>query len=187
MADSGQWHADVVETVDASENEAVIVALREFESSLIAANEIRDRALLADTSTRLESFAQALGQGETITSSKASLGQMIEWTARGLREKASDSDQDWDGVGAALAFLESFIEQLEDVFNGNDIPTPSREAREWFRHRGLWVYLERRDDGFWASLYRISAGDELVAPDYGRGATPDSAVERARQRYEQEQ
>ena len=57
----------------------------------------------------------------------------------------------------------------------------------WFEQRGFGVRINReRDDLVWADLTRLPSG-RIVAPKYGRGETPLSAAQSAKQRYAVEQ
>jgi hypothetical protein len=65
----------------------------------------------------------------------------------------------------------------------NDEPV---DAEEWLRDRGFGVVVEERDGVFWAHLTRLTS-NRVVAPDYGRGDSPENAIKSARSRYEVEQ
>jgi hypothetical protein len=68
-------------------------------------------------------------------------------------------------------------------------PEPANQASEqvkaFFLDRGLTIVVSQSDGGFWAGL--LNASGRMVAPRYGRGATPGEAADRAMRRHLEEQ
>jgi hypothetical protein len=60
------------------------------------------------------------------------------------------------------------------------------EVSSWFRSRGFELAVSKEGADWWASLTPMASPAAPIAR-YGRGDTPEAAVLRARERYDQEQ
>lgn len=66
------------------------------------------------------------------------------------------------------------------------VPRAEEAAATWLRSIGYAVTTSQGDGFAWADL-RSLADPSFVLPRYGRGSSPTDAIERAAQRYRQEQ
>lgn len=83
--------------------------------------------------------------------------------------------------GFERSIVEDWFEDrgFKVVVSDHDYSEDIRRSR-WRRRAGL-----TNNDHVWVDL--MTANGALAHPAYGSGSTPDQAMERARERYEQEQ
>jgi len=72
--------------------------------------ESRERDALREAARDLHDFVATSQQG--YPGDARTLVPLIQWTAEGIMDKASASPLDWEGVGAATSFLESFGQEV---------------------------------------------------------------------------
>jgi hypothetical protein len=77
---------------------------------------------------------------------------------------------------------------LPQVRRDGDKLSRVNSDEQWLLDQGFVVEVEEEELGlFWAHLASTGSPSDRMAPNYGRGTTPDEAIGRARRRYEVEE